>query len=88
MDTITRNVKDIGSADRQALEHVIGQGLLENQQVIISVVNLVAQSTTESTADETSVPDWWKIYEGLSDAEIEQLDQAVRQRANLTRNYE
>lgn len=87
MDTVTLNVKDIGSADRQALEHVIGQGLLENQQVIISVVNMVAQPPTENVS-EAAVPDYWNIYEGLSDAEVEKLDQAVRQRANLTRNLE
>jgi hypothetical protein len=38
------------------------------------------------TPDE--VPAWWNIYEGLSDDEIERLDKAVRQRANLTRVFE
>ncbi|WP_254507974.1 hypothetical protein [Anatilimnocola floriformis] len=40
MESITRNVNEIDPADRQALEHVIGQHLSTDQQVIISVVNI------------------------------------------------
>ncbi|HEV3005362.1 MAG TPA: hypothetical protein VGX78_12930 [Pirellulales bacterium] len=34
------------------------------------------------------VPNWWRIYEGLSDEEVEKLDQAIRQRADLTRHFD
>jgi len=34
------------------------------------------------------VPAWWNIYEGLSEERIEELDRAIRQRANLTRDFE
>ncbi len=90
MDSIIRNVTDIDQADRQALEHVIGQHLRENQQVVISVLNVDMSkplpAQTHSTEDR--IPEWWKVYDGLSDDEVDRLDGAIRQRANLTRVFE
>ena len=40
MECIKRSVKDIETADRRALEHVVGQHLSENQQVVIQVLNV------------------------------------------------
>jgi hypothetical protein len=89
METITRNVKDIGSEDRRALEHMIGKRLAEDQQVVINVVNLNASLPTHENAKVSQeVPGWWKVYEGLGDEEIDRLDHAIRQRANLTRTFE
>jgi hypothetical protein len=31
------------------------------------------------------VPAWWNVYEGLSEAEVDRLDHAIRLRAHLTR---
>ena len=89
MEKIIRNVSDIDAADRRTLEHVIGKPLNEDQQLIISVVNLdpVGLDRSGETRAQT-VPAWWNIYEGLSDEEIDRLDQAIRQRANLTRAFE
>jgi hypothetical protein len=87
METVTRNVRDIPVSDRSALERVIGHQLRETQQVVVNVVNL--DSTPDIppvSTSEAEVPDWWKIYEGLNDEEIDRLDQAIRQRANLTRD--
>ena len=91
MEKIIRNVRDIDGADRQALEHVIGQRLRENQQIIVNVVNIdVSPKPSEqgNSNGEPEIPEWWKVYEGLSDSEIDRLDEAVRQRANLTRVFE
>ena len=90
METITRNVKDIGSEDRRALEHVIGAPLAENQQIVINVVNLDISVPKQETVDiptDQEVPAWWKVYEGLSDDEVDRLDQAIRERANMTRTF-
>jgi hypothetical protein len=60
--------------------------LRETQQVIVNVVSLDrtgANVTGNGTSSE--VPPWGNIYEGLSDAEVDRLDAAIRQRANLTR---
>ncbi len=43
METVIRNVGDIDSHDRQALEHVLGQTLRANQQLVIRIVNLQVQ---------------------------------------------
>ncbi len=40
----------------------------------------------ERTEDaDDHVPEWWNVYEGLSDEEIDRLDKAIRERADLTR---
>jgi hypothetical protein len=92
MDAITRNVRDIDQADRDALEHVIGQSLREDQQVVISVriASPPPSQSTEASGVPTDehVPDWWNVYEGLSDEEIDRLDKAIRERADLTRHVE
>jgi hypothetical protein len=80
METITRNVKDIGHEDRLALEHVIGKALTEDQQLLIQVIDATeSNSTNAKTAD--GFPAWLNVYEGLDDETIDRLDQAVR------RNY-
>ena len=89
MEKIVRNVADIETADRRALEHVIGKSLADHQQIIITVVNVeVSPADTSGDANPGAVPPWWNVYEGLSEEEIDRLDQAVRQRANLTRVFE
>ena len=89
MEKVIRNVADIDADDRRVLEHVIGKRLAENQQLIISVVSPdVPGSDISCHANTGAVPEWWNIYEGLSDQEIDRLDQAIRQRANLTRHFE
>jgi hypothetical protein len=84
MDAITRNVRDIDQADRDALEHVIGQSLREDQQVVISVVRIASSSPSRSNEAsgvpaEEHVPEWWNVCAGLSDREIDCLDQAIRE---------
>lgn len=81
METVTRNVRDMAAAERSVLEHVIGQKLTDDQQVTFHVVS------PSPVADE-AVPAWWNIYEGLSDDDVDRLDQAIRQRANVTRVFE
>jgi hypothetical protein len=68
METVTRNVRDIPLNDRSALERVVGHQLQETQQVIVKVINLdVSSDVMAATRPEAEVPEWWKIYEGLSD---------------------
>jgi hypothetical protein len=84
MESITRNVAEIDSADRRAIEHLIGKDLTEHQQVIISVVTLPDEPAIPGS---DGVPDWWKVYEGMDDEEVDRLDQAIRQRAEPTRAF-
>jgi hypothetical protein len=90
MDTIVRNVGDIDAGDRQALEHVLGQRLQQNQQLVIRVINLHGTLAThgESTGcaqGSSTLPDWCDVYGGLSDEEIADLEKTILTRADLTR---
>lgn len=80
METVVRNVRDLSQPDRSALERVVGRSLAESQQVVVNVLEL--------PDPKAGVPDWWNIYEGLSDEEIDRLDAAIRERADLTRTFE
>lgn len=94
MEALIRNVGDINAQDRQALEHVLGQSLRENQQLVIHIVNLKVQPessqtpTTQQGSDTPTLPDWCNVYEGLSDTDIADMEQTILQRADLGRPTE
>jgi hypothetical protein len=80
MESVTRNVTDMDPADRQALEHVLGQCLSANQQVIINVVNVETVPTTVQPTQGTSpaqLPAWCNVYDALSDAEIADIETSI-----------
>lgn len=89
MESVTRNVAEIGTADRQALEHVLGQQLRENQQVVIHVVNMDMQpAKPDGSPQAGKLPDWCHVYEGLTDDQIADLEKVVLTRADLSRTAE
>jgi len=62
MDAVIHDVRDIDPVDREALEHVIGRSLREDQQVVINVVSVTRSSPIQaeppdSPADE-DIPEW------------------------------
>ncbi len=79
MEEIIRNVRDINNADLTALEHVVRRKLHENQQVIISVVNLdiAAPLPARSQTSAAGLPDWCNVYEGLTDKEIDEIEKPI-----------
>jgi hypothetical protein len=90
MEAITRNVRDIGTADRRALEHVIGRSLADGQRLLISVLD-VEMSSPESAAAEhayAALPDWCNVYHGLTDDAVTQLEEVILTRADLNRATE
>lgn len=89
-EVIIRNVQDIEDVDRRALEHVLGQKLRKNQQVFIRVVSLGPESSARDgvaadAAVSANLPEWCKVYDGLSDDEVADIENVVLQRANFTR---
>lgn len=79
---------DVATLDmphRRALEEVIGRELAANQQLVISVIE-VEQSVQSPEQPAQSLEDWAHIYDGLTDEQIEAIDQIAKTRANLTRN--
>jgi hypothetical protein len=91
MESLIRNVGDIDAHDRQALEHVLGLSLRENQQLVIHIVNLKVEAEADKTpasqpgSEIPALPDWCKVYEGMSDADIDDVEQTILQRAELGR---
>jgi hypothetical protein len=91
METIIRNVRDLQENERSAAEQLVGHSVRENQRLIIQVTDIdLAVSGREGATPQggSEIPEWWNIYEGLSDDDVEKLDKAIRQRANLTRVFE
>ena len=87
MDTITRDVRDLPEPERSSLERLIGHQLRDTQRIILQVINVTPPNLTVGAQDSADVPSWWRIYDGLSETEADQLDEAVGQRANLTRTF-
>lgn len=74
------NVMALDAAHRRALEDVIGTRLEQDQRVVISVTAPASPRGTQSLAD------WSGIYDGLTEDQVEAIDQDLRTRANLTRS--
>jgi hypothetical protein len=86
METSHYKVGDIASDQRQMLEHLLGRTLDDDQQIIIQVVNQHASTGDRPTTEPAPrLPDWCRVYEGLTDQEIEELEDVVLSRADLTR---
>ncbi len=89
METIIRHVRDIDTAERHVLEHVIGQQLKENQKVIIQVVTLgtqpVAGPAEEATVQSGTLPEWCNVFEGLTEKQLADVEAVILERSNLTR---
>ena len=82
---LTRNVGDLDRSDRSALERVVGHTLGESQRLIIQVMSLEKPTAQTPAGTQPDLPEWSDVYAGLIDTEIDDLDAAIRERANLTR---
>jgi hypothetical protein len=91
METVIRNVGEIDAHDREALEHVLGHALRENQQVVIRIVNLPGQTEPVPAAainganGSATLPEWCNVYDGLTEDEIADMEKTILQRADLGR---
>ncbi len=77
MESIVKNVRDLDQADRSVLERVVGHELSAGHQLIIQVVPLPNGEIAESAARAIELPEWCNIYQGLSDADVDELDAAI-----------
>ena len=89
MESITRNVRDIGSRERQALEYVLGQQLTENQKIIIQIVTLPIESVESQPGQERTsaapLPEWCNVFAGLTDEQVAEVEGIVLQRSDISR---
>jgi hypothetical protein len=85
MEAIIRDVTALDETHRRALEDVIGQQLQANQRLIIKVTEIDLSVEADSGGQRQSVDDWARVYEGLSDEQVEKIDRIANSRANLSR---
>lgn len=87
METITRQVGDLRDNERSAAELLLGHRLRGNERLILQVLDLdVVQPTVQDSRPAQTLDDWARVYDGLSDDEIEKIDAIAKTRANLTRD--
>ena len=79
------DVATLDAPHRRALEEVIGQQLTKNQRLIISVV-AVELPPSDGYRPAQTLEDWTHVYDGLSDEDIEAIDDVAKSRADLTRD--
>ncbi|HXY35527.1 MAG TPA: hypothetical protein VEI07_14950 [Planctomycetaceae bacterium] len=85
MDQIARNVRDLGKEERRVYEAALGETLREDQQVILRVVT-PTQSKVPAVDNCKSLPDWCNVYDGLSDAEVVEIESAILDRNGWKRD--
>ena len=76
MESIVRNVRDIDAGDRHAIEHVVGTTLRDNQQLIIQLaeIELPAEEPITDARPRQTLEDWTRVYDGLTDEEIADIE--------------
>jgi hypothetical protein len=86
MHSIERNVRDIDSGDRHALEHIVGTPLNDSQRLIIQIISPdLSELAVTPVVSEGELPPWCNVYAGLSDDEIAEIEKIALTRADLTR---
>jgi len=94
MESTVRNVREIASDERRVYETVLGQRLRDDQQVVLQVIDRGTLPADEggdkgaegSTASQAGpLPDWCRVYEGLSDQQIAEIEDVILTRADMTR---
>jgi hypothetical protein len=83
---VTFDVASLDAAHRRAIEELIGSQLHADQQVTIGVGGAGPPRAGAARGDPPAIEDWQSLYDGLSEAEIEQIDKIINTRANLTRD--
>ncbi|QDT67858.1 hypothetical protein MalM25_07650 [Planctomycetes bacterium MalM25] len=79
MEHITRNAIDLDAKERDALEHLLGAPLTDQQQVIVYVKDRRVDERGESSPPQTAAD--YGILGDVPDAEIKLLTEAMTQRS-------
>ena len=99
MESISRNVGDLTNTERQVYETVLGHPLHDGQRIIVQLIDVNASDAkTQPTASsqengnrqhgDATLPEWCDVYRGLSDEEIEAVEESVLARSPDSRNID
>jgi hypothetical protein len=82
METITRDVKDITSPTRRAIEDFLGHPLQDHERIVIQVVGQEVGKKAQTSA---GLPGWCNVFAGLSEEEIDAIEKIALTRATMAR---
>jgi hypothetical protein len=86
METVIHNVGEMSASGRSAAETLVGHALAANQRLVIQVVEAAGPvNHPPLPVGDEKLPGWCDIYAGLSDEQIQTLEEAVSRRLDLTR---
>jgi len=86
METITRNVGELGAGQRSAVEQIIGHGLTDHQRLIIHVISLEIETEPIQVGTD-ELPTWCNVYDGASAEEIAAVEKSIV-RCKVSRLFE
>jgi hypothetical protein len=87
MSTVAFNVSDFSPDERRVVESIVGRALRDDEAITVGV-SATAQRRSDAASGRgksSALPDYYHVYEGLSDDEIARIESVVLQRANMTR---
>jgi len=85
----TNHTVDVAALDamhRHAFEDVIGQQLRSDQQLVIGVKESTRDRAVKTGKRAQTPEDWARVYAGLTDEQIEEIDKIINTRANFSRD--
>jgi hypothetical protein len=82
----TIDVMNLDAMHRRALEDVIGVQLQANQRLVIGVTEIEEVTPPALSKRPQTLEDWARVYEGLTDEQIDEIDRIANTRADLTRD--
>ncbi len=78
METRVYTIGELPTASRMAAEQLIGPKLTETQQIRIEVSAPAPSSPDAMPEDDLPpLPDWFNVYEGLTDAEVDEITNTI-----------
>ena len=86
METVTRDVRELGALERSAAEQLVGHSLSDQHRLVIQVIGISpGADPLQAVADE--LPSWCNVYEGLTDDQVAEIEKSIV-RCNLSRPVE
>jgi hypothetical protein len=89
MEPIIRLVRDLDTNERCVLEHVVGQPLRDNQEVVIQVVTpgnpSVGEAEEQAASQPGKLPEWCNVFEGLGPEQLADVEAVLLKRSDMTR---
>jgi len=101
MESISRNVDDLTIAERQVYETALGHQLHAGQKIIVQLLDVEvsdAQASTQPSSflqengspqnGHAKLPEWCNVFRGLSDQEVEAVEESILARSPASRNID